>query len=296
MFTTFNPDELTLPIVHNLMLTSVAPRPIAFVSSIDESGNINLAPFSQFNVFSTNPPVVAFSASVSGRTGETKDTYKNAKATGELTVNIVTYDMTYQMSYASSEFPPEVNEFQKAGFTPIPSDLVKPPRVGESPVSFECKVLQIIDFGDKGGAGKMILAQVHRIHTLTAILDENGKLDPLKIQQVGRCGNSFYVKLQPELLFPIAQPQANIGIGIDELPDYIRHSTVLTGNNLGQLTLNQNFPSEDEIKSFKNSESYRYLSQFSGTEQTGQVHRAAQDMLHSGNHRLALICLFSFIS
>jgi flavin reductase (DIM6/NTAB) family NADH-FMN oxidoreductase RutF len=295
-YQSFNPKELPLPQIHGFMLTAVAPRPIALASTCDAEGRVNLAPYSQFNVFSTNPPIMIFSASVSGRTGQTKDTYKNIKETHEVVINIVEYDMAYQTSFASSEFERGVNEFEKAHFTPIASELVKPPRVAESPVSFECKVIEVKELGTEGGAGNIFLCEVIKIHIKEEILDANGKIDPLKMNQIGRCGAGFYTQLEPSRMFEIAQPQANIGIGVDALSDKIKNSYVLTGNNLGQLALNQTFPSVEEIDTFKQSESFQYLKQFEGSEKELQFHKAAQEMLHHGNTRLAIVCLYALES
>jgi flavin reductase (DIM6/NTAB) family NADH-FMN oxidoreductase RutF len=274
-------------------LTSVAPRPIALVSTVDKDGNVNLAPFSNFNAFSTNPPVLVFSASRSGRTGETKDTYKNIKETMECCISIVEYAMVHQISFASTEFPRGVNEFVKAGLTPIPSDIVKAPRVAESPVHFECKVTQVIELGDQGGSGNLFLCEVNKIHVDERVM-KDGKIDPLLIHQAGRCGLGYYVNNDPERMYSIAQPQAKIGIGVDALSEEIRNSRVLTGNNLGQLALNQTFPTTEEIADFKATESFKYLMNFEGEERKNQFHKAASEMLGNNNIRLALITLYSY--
>lgn len=292
-YQSFDTTKLTLQETHGFLLTAVAPRPIALVSTVDKDGNVNLAPFSNFNAFSTNPPVLVFSASRSGRTGETKDTYKNIKETMECCISIVEYSFVHQISFASTEFPRGVNEFVKAGLTPIPSDIVKAPRVAESPVHFECKVNQVIELGDQGGSGNLFLCQVVRIHTEDRVM-KDGKLDPLKIHQAGRCGLGYYVNTDPERMYSIPQPQAQIGIGVDALSEDIRFSKVLTGNNLGQLALNQALPSEDEIKDFQKTESYKYLMSYDGAERKNQFHKAASEMLGNNNIRLALITLYSY--
>ncbi len=292
-FKSYNPKELSLPEIHGFMLSSVAPRPIALASTVDKEGAVNLAPFSQFNVFSTNPPIMIFSASVSGRTGETKDTYKNIKENAEVVINIVEYDMVFQTSYASSEFKRGVNEFEKANFTQLTSELVRPPRVGESPVNFECKVNQVIEFGNVGGSGNIFICEVVKIHINERVLDANGKIDPLKINQAGRCGGGYYVALDPSKMFEIAQPQANIGIGIDVLDPEIKNSKILTENNLWQLVLNLDPPTTAQREDFKKTESYKYLNAFEGEERTLQFHKAAQEMLMSHNIKLALTALYS---
>jgi flavin reductase (DIM6/NTAB) family NADH-FMN oxidoreductase RutF len=292
-FQSFDTKNLTLQETHGFLLTSVAPRPIALVSTVDKDGNVNLAPFSNFNAFSTNPPVLVFSASRSGRTGETKDTYKNIKETMECCISIVEYAMVHQISFASTEFPRGVNEFVKAGLTTIPSEYVKAPRVAESPVHFECKVNQVIELGDQGGSGNLFLCEVIKIHVNDRVM-KDGKIDPLKIHQAGRCGLGYYVNNDPERMYSIAQPQAQIGIGVDALNQTIRNSTVLTGNNLGQLALNQTLPTAEEISDFQSTESYKYLKGFEGEECLKQFHKAASEMLNNGNQRLALICLYSY--
>jgi flavin reductase (DIM6/NTAB) family NADH-FMN oxidoreductase RutF len=292
-FQSFDTKNLTLQETHGFLLTSVAPRPIALVSTVDKDGNVNLAPFSNFNAFSTNPPVLVFSASRSGRTGETKDTYKNIKETMECCISIVEYAMVHQISFASTEFDRGVNEFIKAGLTPIASEIVKAPRVAESPVHFECKVTQVIELGDQGGSGNLFLCEVIKIHVNDRVM-KDGKIDPLKIHQAGRCGLGYYVNNDPERMYSIAQPQAQIGIGVDALNETIRNSTVLTGNNLGQLALNQSLPTAEEIADFQSTESYKYLKGFEGEECLKQFHKAASEMLNNGNLRLALICLYSY--
>jgi len=292
-FQSFDTKNLTLQETHGFLLTSVAPRPIALVSTVDKDGNVNLAPFSNFNAFSTNPPVLVFSASRSGRTGETKDTYKNIKETMECCISIVEYAMVHQISFASTEFPRGVNEFIKAGLTPIPSDLVKAPRVAESPVHFECKVTQVIELGDQGGSGNLFLCEVKKIHVDERVM-KDGKIDPLLIHQAGRCGLGYYVNNDPERMYSIAQPQAKIGIGVDALSEEIRNSRVLTGNNLGQLALNQTLPTTEEIADFKATESFKYLMNFEGEERKNQFHKAASEMLGNNNIRLALITLYSY--
>jgi flavin reductase (DIM6/NTAB) family NADH-FMN oxidoreductase RutF len=292
-FKTFDPKKLSLQEVHGFLLTGVAPRPIALASTVDKDGNVNLAPFSNFNAFSTNPPILIFSASRSGRTGETKDTYKNIKEVPEVCINIVEYDMVHQISFASTEFPRGTNEFIKSGLHEAPCDKIRPPRVLESPVSYECKVNQVIELGDQGGAGNLFICEVIQIHVAERVLDKADKIDPLVINQVGRCGGPYYVQNEASRMFPIAQPQAQIGIGVDALPEKVLKSNVLTGNNLGQLALSQSFPTEEEISDFKSSESFNYLNQYQGEEREMQFHKAAHEMLNNQNIRLALICLHS---
>jgi len=211
----------------------------------------------------------------------------------ECCISIVEYSFVHQISFASTEFPRGVNEFVKAGLTPIPSEVVKAPRVAESPVHFECKVNQVIELGDQGGSGNLFLCQVVRIHTDERVM-KDGKLDPLKIHQAGRCGLGYYVNNDPERMYSIPQPQAQIGIGVDGLREDIRFSNVLTGNNLGQLALNQTLPSDEEIGDFRKTESFKYLMNFEGGERKNQFHKAASEMLGNNNIRLALITLYSY--
>lgn len=294
MYKSFNPADLSVPELHAYMLGAVAPRPIAFASTIDKEGHVNLAPFSFFNAYSSAPPILVFSANRSGRTGETKDTYKNIKEIPEVVINIVNYDMIYQMSFASSEFPRGVNEFTKTGFTPIASEAIRPPRVAESPASFECKVNQVIELGDKGGAGNLFICEIVRFHIKENILNAAGKIDPLKVHQVARCGGAYYTKLDETNLFEIPQPRTVLGIGVDAIPDGIRNSHVLTGNDLGMLALIEQMPEQTLVDEFKKKEAYQYLSKFEGSERTHQVHRFAQEMLRGNNIQDAWVALMAF--
>ena len=230
------PKDLKTAELHAFLLSAVAPRPISFASTIDISGNVNLSPFSFFNVYSSKPPIMVFSSNRSGKTGETKDTYKNIKEVPEVVINIVTYDMVQQASLSSVAYPRGVNEFIKAGFTMLPSDIVKPPRVAESPVQFECKVNQVIELGQEGGAGNLFICEILKLHINENVLNEAGtKIDPLKMNQVGRCGDDFYVRLNESSLFMVPKPVTTIGIGIDAIPDWIRNNAILSGNDLGML-------------------------------------------------------------
>jgi len=231
----FNPSELTIPKLHQLLLGSVGPRPICFASTVDKDGNRNLAPFSFFNVFSANPPILVFSPARSGRTGESKDTYKNVKEVAEVVINVVTYNMVQQMSLASSPFPKGVDEFVKTGFTPIESELVKPARVKESPVQLECVVENIIELGQEGGAGNLIICKVVKMHIQEDALNEHGQIDQTKIDLVARMGGDWYCRANGEALFELVKPLSICGIGVDALPEHIRLSHILTGNDLGKL-------------------------------------------------------------
>lgn len=248
-----DPKEVTTAVLHSYLLGAVAPRPIAFASTIDKDGNPNLAPFSFFNVFSANPPIAIFSPARSGRTGITKHTYDNVKEVPEVVINVVNYDMVQQMSLASTEYPKGTNEFVKAGFTPIPSEKIKPFRVKESPAQLECIVKQVIELGDKGGAGNLIICEVVMMHVNENVLDANKQIDPNKIDLVARMGGNWYSRTNGDALFEVAKPLLNLGIGVDQIPDYIRQSKVLTGNNLGQLGNIEKIPTEAEVMAYKNS-------------------------------------------
>jgi flavin reductase (DIM6/NTAB) family NADH-FMN oxidoreductase RutF len=213
----------------------IAPRPICFASTIDKEGNINLSPFSFFNLFSFNPPVVIFSPSRRVRDNTTKHTLQNVLEVPEVVINIVTYDMVQQTSLSSCEFPKGINEFIKAGFTPVPATLVKPPMVKESKVNMECKVLEVKPLGTEGGAGNLVICEVMRMHIDDALLDENKKIDQRKINHVARLGGDWYCKVDETNLFHVTKPNTELGIGIDALPESIRNSKILSGNNLGQL-------------------------------------------------------------
>jgi flavin reductase (DIM6/NTAB) family NADH-FMN oxidoreductase RutF len=198
-----NPKELPIPKLHQILLGAIGPRPIAFASTVDTEGNHNLSPFSFFNVFSANPPILIFSPARSGRTNETKDTYKNVKAVPEVVINIVNYDIVQQMSLSSSPYAPNVDEFVKAGFTALDSELVKPKRVAESPVQFECKVNEVIELGDQGGAGNLIICEVVKIHIAEEVLDENGLIDQHKINLVARMGGNWYCHANEASMFEV---------------------------------------------------------------------------------------------
>lgn len=230
-------DPTTTPTrdLHQFLLGSVAPRPIAFVSTVDEDGKPNLAPYSFFNAFSSNPPIVVFSSNRRVTNNTTKDTLANVMATREVVINAVNYDIVRQMTVASIEFDPDVNEFEKAGLTPIPSDLVKPFRVKESPAHLECKVQDIITLGEHGGAGHLIICQVVRLHIAEEVVDENNRINPHKMDLMGRMGRAYYVRASGENVQAIVQSVTEIGIGFDQLPEAIRHSSILTGNDLGLL-------------------------------------------------------------
>jgi flavin reductase (DIM6/NTAB) family NADH-FMN oxidoreductase RutF len=254
---TIDPKEIKSSVLHGYLLGAVAPRPIAFASTMDKDGNPNLSPFSFFNVFSSNPPIAVFSPARSGRTGLNKHTFDNIKETMEVVINVVNYSMVNQVSLSSTEYPKGVNEFVKSGFTPIPSEKVKPFRVKESPAQLECKVKQIIELGNEGGAGNLIICEVVLMHVDENVLDENKQIDPNKIDLVARLGANWYSRTNSPALFEVAKPLMTHGIGVDQIPAEIRNSRVLTGNNLGQLGNIEKLPSKEEIESYKNSADFK---------------------------------------
>jgi flavin reductase (DIM6/NTAB) family NADH-FMN oxidoreductase RutF len=282
---TINPKEVSAAVLHSYLLGAVAPRPIAFASTIDEEGNPNLAPFSFFNVFSANPPIAVFSPARSGRTGQTKHTYDNIKVIPEVVINMVNYDMVQQTSLASTEYPKGMNEFIKAGFTPLASEIVKPFRVKESPAQLECKVKQVIELGDKGGAGNLIICEIVLIHISEKVLDDNKHIDPNKIDLVARLGGNWYSRTSGSALFEVAKPLMNLGVGIDQIPEYIRNSNVLTGNNLGQLGNIEKLPTQLEVTSFKKSgainEAFEIYGK-NGFKLEEHLHHLAKGLLENG--------------
>lgn len=240
------PSQTPVSELHQYILGSVAPRPIAFASTISDDGIPNLAPYSFFNAFSSNPPTLIFSSNRRVKGNTTKDTLHNVETTGEVVINIVNYDILRQMTLASIEYPDTVSEFEKAGLTPIPSKMVKPFRVKESPVQYECKVREIIPLGDQGGAGNLIICEILLIHLSEHIFDDAGKIVPDNIDLVGRMGRAFYVRANGENVFPIYQPVLKIGIGFDNLPKSVLNSPVLAKNELAFLAALENIPNIEE--------------------------------------------------
>lgn len=246
-----DPKSLPIPQLHGYLLGAVGPRPIAFASTIDKDGVSNLAPFSFFNVFSANPPIMVFSPARSGRTNTNKDTYNNVKEVPEVVINVVNYDLVHQMSLASSPYEPGIDEFKKTGLTPIPSETIKPFRVAESPVQFECKVNEVIELGDGGGAGNLVICEVTRIHINDDVLGDDGKIDQHKIDLVSRMGGNWYCRADEASMFEITKPIVTKGIGVDAIPEDIRLSTVLSGNDLGQLGGIEELPNETDVNDYK---------------------------------------------
>lgn len=282
---TLKTSDLTTPELHNYLQYAIAPRPICFASTVDRDGNVNLSPFSFFNLFSTNPPVCVFSASRRVRGNTTKHTLENILEVPECVINIVTYDMVQQTSLASVEYPKGVNEFAKAGFTPIASNMVKPPRVAESPVQLECVVNEVKALGDGPGAGNLILAEIKLIHINEAILDAAGTIDQEKLDLVARLGGDWYCHVSKDNLFKVAKPVRTIGIGVDNIPHAIRNSNVLTGNNLGQLGNVEALPGDNEIEEYCQCDEIKDLLDATiGDSQTRelQLHLKAKQLLDEG--------------
>ncbi len=239
---TLTPTELGTQKTHQYLLGAIGPRPIAFASTIDKAGKRNLSPFSFFNVFSANPPLLIFSPARSGKTGEQKNTYENIKEIPEVVINVVTYNIVQQVSLASSPYPKGIDEFLKAGLTPIPSEVVRPFRVKESPVQFECKVNQVIELGSQGGAGNLILCEVLKIHILEDVLSSDGLIDQHKIDLVSRMGGNWYCRSDKNSMFEIQKPLSTIGIGVDQLPEFIKKSNAFSGNELALLACIEQIP------------------------------------------------------
>ncbi|WP_420855851.1 flavin reductase family protein [Zobellia amurskyensis] len=243
------PEAVSTAQLHGYLLGAVGPRPIAFASTVDEKGNPNLSPFSFFNVFSANPPILIFSPARRVRDNTTKHTLQNVLLTMEVVINIVNYDMVQQMSLSSTEYGKDVNEFEKSGLTMLPSDIVKPFRVAESPVQFECKVTKVEALGREGGAGNLIFAEVVKVHVDSNVLDEKGVIDQRKIDQVARMGGNWYSRANLGL-FEVPKPLSTLGLGIDRIPERIRFSKVLSGNDLGMLGNVEEIPGPKAVEDF----------------------------------------------
>lgn len=240
-----DPNDQSTGNFHAHLLAAVAPRPIAWASTVDQNGVPNLAPYSFFNAFSSNPPTLVFSSNVRVRDNSTKDTLHNIEATGEVVINVVNYTLVKQMALTSIEYGADINEFEKAGLTSLKSERVRPYRVAESPAQFECKVKDIVKLGDKGGAGNLFICEIVLMHVHKAVLDNDGKIDPHKIDLCGRMGAANYVRASGDAIFSLAQPVNKLVIGIDQLPSNVRLSKYLTGAELAQLANVETLPQVD---------------------------------------------------
>jgi flavin reductase (DIM6/NTAB) family NADH-FMN oxidoreductase RutF len=280
---TLNPKELPVPVLQKYLQNLIAPRPICFASTVNKNNEPNLAPFSFFNLFSSNPPIAVFSPAYSGRTGAAKDTLLNVLEVPEVVINIVNYDMVQQTSLASSPFPKGTNEFVKAGFTPVPSELVKPFRVKESPAQLECKVLEVKELGKQGGAGNLVICEILRIHIDHKILNAENQVDAKKTDLVARMGDNWYCRAYGDAMFEVTKPITTIGIGIDQIPSEIKNSNILTGNNLGLLGSVEQLPGAQEAQDYKKT-----VSSFSSVE---EKHRFAQSLLEANKVKEAWMVL-----
>lgn len=268
----FDPKDLSTGRLHGYLLSAVAPRPIAFASTVDADGKPNLSPFSFFNVFSANPPIMVFSPARRVRDNSVKHTLENVEVVKEVVINVVNYEMVQQMSLSSTEYPKGINEFEKAGFTMLKSDKVKPFRVAESPVQFECIVKDIIKLGTEGGAGNMVICEVVKLHITEEVLDENSVIIQEKLDLVARAGGDYYNRAKKGF-FEIPKPLHKLGIGIDSMPDEVKNSMILTGNDLGMLGNVAQFPTSVEISDF--------------ITHIGIRHPNLKEMTHRQKHKLA---------
>ncbi|MDN6280130.1 MAG: flavin reductase family protein [Psychroflexus sp.] len=272
----FSPSDLTTPELHGIMLGSIGPRPIAFASTVDAEGQPNLSPFSFFNVFGANPPIMVFSPARRVRNNTTKHTLENCKATKEVVINIVNYNIVQQASLSSTEYAAGVNEFEKSGLTAVASDVVQPFRVAESPVQYECKINEIIELGKEGGAGNLIICEVVKLHVQDDLLDAQLKIDQAKIDLVSRMGGNWYSRAK-EGLFEVEKPLRTLGIGVDEIPTFIKDSRILTGNDLGKLGNVEQLPTHEEIQEFIEEKDLKVFLDESTDE---KVHLVAQEYLN----------------
>jgi flavin reductase (DIM6/NTAB) family NADH-FMN oxidoreductase RutF len=281
-----DPKDLKTAQIHQYLLHAIAPRPIAFASTVDKDGNPNLSPFSFFNVFSANPPVVIFSPARSGRTGVTKNTLDNVREVPEVVINVVNYDLVQQASLSSTEYAKGVNEFVKAGLTQESSVKIKPFRVKESPVQLECVVKNIVELGTQGGAGNLVIAEVVMIHVDEDIIDPaTNMIDQNKIDLVGRLGGDWYSRNSGAALFKVSKPLTTIGIGVDGIPEHIRMSNVLTGNHLGQLGNVEKVPSPEEVRAYMNSGAINEAFEMYGKNMKAldvHLHHIAAHLLDNG--------------
>lgn len=286
---TLDPKKLATKDLHGYLLSSVGPRPIALASTVDENGKPNLSPYSFFNIFSANPPIAIFSPARRVRNNTTKHTLENVALTKEVVINVVSHSIVEQTSLSSTEFDAGINEFVKAGFTPIPSDIVRPFRVKESPVQMECIVKEIVSLGTKGGAGNLVICEIVKIHVSEHILNEQQQIDPHKIDLVGRMGANWYCRASGESIFEVQKPNPKIGIGYDQLPIRIRNSFILSGNDLAKLANFNKIPSEELVEIFKeNTDIARILNAgFDDEETREELHKHAKHLLENNEVKAA---------
>ncbi len=293
---TINPSEVGTQKTHHYLLGAVGPRPICFASTIDNEGIPNLAPFSFFNVFSSNPPIAIFSPARSGRTGKQKDTYNNVKNIPEVVINLVNHNMVEKMSLASSPYGPDVDEFIKSGLTPVKSETIRPFRVKESPVQLECEVFEVMELGETGGAGNLIMCKIKRIHIQEDLLDGNEMIDQQKINLVSRMGGNWYCRTDSNSMFEISKPITTCGIGVDNIPADILNSKILSGNDIGKLGGIETLPDETEVNDYKLielSELFMNLED-NPAELENTLHQKAKSLLDNDKLEEAWKTLLSF--
>jgi flavin reductase (DIM6/NTAB) family NADH-FMN oxidoreductase RutF len=287
---TINPKEISTAQLHSYLLGSIAPRPIAFASTVDKEGNVNLSPFSFFNIFGSNPPILIFSPARRVRDNSTKHSLDNVKEVPEVVINIVNYEMVEQMSLASTEYERGVNEFIKSGLTEESSLKVRPPRIKEAPAAFECKVLEVIPFGEEGGAANLVVCEVILAHFKEEIFGENGQIDPFKLDAVARMGGDWYCRASGPALFEIPKPNRKKGIGVDNIPEEIRNSIILTGNNLGRLGNVEKLPSKNEIEAYSSQSAIQEMKlRFKNDKESFifHLHEYAKEILENGDAETA---------
>lgn len=288
--TSFEPKDLSVGKLHGYLLSAVAPRPIAFASTMDKNGNPNLSPFSFFNVFSANPPILIFSPARRVRNNTIKHTLENILATKEVVINVVNFDMVHQASLSSTEYPEGVNEFDKAGLTMLKSDLVSPFRVAESPIQFECKVNEVVALGDQGGAGNLVICEVVKLHIEDDILDAEGSIDQEKLDLVARAGGNYYSRARSGF-FELPKPLSTLGIGVDSFPEDVKNSMILTGNDLGMLANVDTLPTPEEVSKFVETVSQRYPDITTASHR--EKHKLAHNYLSFGDIQSAWKILLS---
>lgn len=289
-------SEIGVPKAHHYLLSAVGPRPICFASTIDEKGRSNLAPFSFFNVFSSNPPIAVFSPSRSGRTGQNKDTFNNVQKVKQVVINLVNYKMVEQMSLASSPYPPEIDEFVKSGLTPLKSELIKPFRVKEAPVQMECEVIEIRELGPSGGAGNLVICKILKMHIAEELLNDEKMIDQEKIDLVARMGGDWYCRTDSNSMFEIKKPISTKGIGFDQIPKEILNSTILSGNDLGKLGGIEALPDETDVNEFRLIELSELFLEFENNAKALEIalHNKAKYFLDKNQLEAAWKTLLSF--
>jgi len=279
-----DPKQVATRDFHQFLLGAVAPRPIAFVSTVDEEGNANLAPYSFFNAFSSNPPILVFSSNRRVVDNTTKDTLANVIATKEVVISVVNYDIVRQMTVASVQFDSDISEFEKAGLTPVPAEEVKPFLVKESPVNMECRVREVQTLGEHGGAGHLIICEVIKMHIKDEVIDKNGRIDPHKIDLMGRMGRAFYVRASGDAIKTIVQPVTELTIGYEALPASIKKSEVLSGNNIGQLAGLTDSPGKEDVLALRKNDA-AVKKALKKENPVKALHELAKTILEDDNQR-----------